>query len=120
MSADKEAVEAARRLLDGVVDRVGSDTIAVARAFLSLAERAEWRPIEEAPETPPTEAVPWGTQIPMDFYGPGIGVCAGSLHRWPGQPPTARIPHLHGDAVEHWGVTHFRPRPSPPSPDKSE
>src|SRR5688572_13094731 len=112
-----QAVEAARRLLEGIIDRDGSDTMTVARALLSLSAREddarqEWQTISTAPDTPGTEEHPWGDSLPADLYGPRIGVQAGSLHRWPGQPATARIAHLHGDAVADWGVTHWRPRPS--------
>ena len=47
MTTDLErAVEAARRLLTGMIDREGDDTNLVARALLDLME---WRAIETAP-----------------------------------------------------------------------
>lgn len=81
----------------------------------SSDEHSAWLLIETAPDTPATEAEPWGKSIRVLVYSPQLGTCAGSLHRWPGHPATVNVASFHGDAVEHWGVTHWQPDLAPPS-----
>jgi len=76
----------------------------------SAAEAEEgWRPINEAPQIkwgePGFCALVWSAQ-----FGVRDGIIGNSHgHIF------ANVGNLHGNAVDHWGVTHFRPLPPPPA-----
>jgi hypothetical protein len=78
--------------------------------------RSPWQPIESAPVTF-VEGKSY-TTVAVMVYGPQTGVCMGTLHRFPDRKPTVSVSHLGGDAVEHWGVTHWMPLPLPPGEAK--
>ena len=73
-----------------------------------------WQTLDTVPVTATTDR-PFGV-IPALLYSHMVGVQIGSLYR-NGQSPqdvSASIAHLAGEAIEHWGVTHWMPLPDAP------
>jgi len=68
-----------------------------------------WHNIDSAPKSDSRERP--GT--PALLYGPQIGVRSGECGNHYGLI-FANIAGLHGNAVEHWGVTHWMPLPASP------
>jgi hypothetical protein len=68
-----------------------------------------WQPIESAPVTGRM------TGMRVLVWSEQLGIHTAGLHRWENSPPIVNVSAFHGDAVEHWGVTHWMPLPDPPA-----
>lgn len=49
------------------------------------------------------------------FYSKELGVVTGEVSNYLHWGPHVSVPCFHGEAVEHWGVTHWMPLPPPPT-----
>lgn len=60
-----------------------------------------WQPIDTAPATE------WGKTNRLPLWSSQLGLCIGEVGNLAGYV-WASVGSYHGNAVEHWGVTHWR------------
>lgn len=77
-----------------------------------MEKGTKWSSIETAPETGAMESVR------VLLWGAAVGCRNGEIHNYRGYL-FASIPCLHGNAIEHWGVTHWMHLPPGPSAIRS-
>lgn len=80
------------------------------KAIAAWNRRADdWLPMESAPVTG------WRGLIDVLVWSPQLGIKTGRLCRVSADDrPSVDVAAYHGDAVANWGVTRWRPLPSPP------
>lgn len=109
--------------IDAMLERDGSEQAAITGsgigisylfakqllAALKSAEGDDWLPMESAPVTG------WRGLIDVLVWSPQLGIKTGLLCRVSADDrPSVAVAAYHGDAVANWGVTRWRPLPSPP------